>query len=206
MAPEDGARVWPAYYHAIAGRAPRPLLAAVLRRWEAAAGGPLRSAVDLGCGDGTETLVLLQQGWRVLAVDSEPAAIAAVRARVAPGDAARLDTQVASFEAVRFPAVDLMYAGLSLFFCDPGVFPEVWARIGAAIVPGGRFAGHLLGDRDTWAGGSGYTAHTAAQARQLFQGFTVESFEEVENDRPAFSGPKHWHVFEIIARKASAPS
>jgi len=36
-------------------------------------------AVDLGCGDGTETLALLEAGWTVLAIDREPAAIEYVR-------------------------------------------------------------------------------------------------------------------------------
>ncbi|MEC4815643.1 MAG: methyltransferase domain-containing protein [Scytonema sp. PMC 1069.18] len=37
---------------------------------------PSRFAVDLGCGDGRDTVELLRQGWRVLAIDGEAEAIA----------------------------------------------------------------------------------------------------------------------------------
>ena len=44
--------------------------------------GAGRMAIDLGCGDGTDTLALLDRGWSVLAVDIEPAGLALLRARI----------------------------------------------------------------------------------------------------------------------------
>lgn len=35
-------------------------------------------AIDLGCGGGIETALLLKSGWKVLAIDKEPNAIARV--------------------------------------------------------------------------------------------------------------------------------
>ncbi|MGQ9869558.1 hypothetical protein [Leptodesmis sp.] len=35
-----------------------------------------RVAVDLGCGDGRDTVELLRRDWQVLAIDGEPQAIA----------------------------------------------------------------------------------------------------------------------------------
>ena len=102
-------------------------------------------------------------------------------------------------EAV-LPPVDLVWASYSLFFCDPGRFPDLWGRIGAAIRPGGRFAGELLGDRDTWAALEDRTALSRVAAEVLFTGWTVERFEEEENDGEACGGPKHWHYFHVVAR------
>jgi SAM-dependent methyltransferase len=58
---------WTKYYEAQLGRAPRPLYLDAVARFDR----PGR-AVDLGCGDGTESLDLLARGWRVYAVDRNP--------------------------------------------------------------------------------------------------------------------------------------
>jgi len=73
-------------------------------------------AIDLGCGDGSETLALLARGWRVTAVDGAAEAIARVRASVAPEHSARLTTVVAAFHELELPETDFVYAGLSLPF------------------------------------------------------------------------------------------
>jgi trans-aconitate methyltransferase len=124
---------WVRYYDAVQGREPRPLFVAALAAFETdgfdVAGA---QAIDLGCGDGSETLALLAKGWRVLAVDQEPAAIARVLAAVPAAARPRLETQVAAFQAVALPSADFIYAGLSLPFCPPDHFPTVWAGVVAA--------------------------------------------------------------------------
>src|SRR5690606_8594465 len=67
---------WSAYYRMTSGRPPRDLV-----RKGLLAAGRVGTAVDLGCGDGTETLWLLEQGWQVLAVDREPSAVELVQKR-----------------------------------------------------------------------------------------------------------------------------
>ena len=206
MSDQQNTSRWPAFYKGVDGRAPRTLLLEVLARSQAgAADGAPRQAVDLGCGDGTETAVLLQHGWHVLAVDREPEAMAYVRAKAAPEQQSRLQTEIAAFEDVRLPPADLVYAGLSLPFCAPEHFDALWARIVAALRPGGRFAGQFFGVRDSWADDSAMNFHTTEQVQQFLQGFAVEYFREIDEDGIAFSGPKHWHVFEVIARKLPRP-
>ena len=58
------------------------MLLAACQRLGAGAG---RMAIDLGCGDGTDTLALLDRGWSVLAVDIEPAGLALLRSRIRAG-------------------------------------------------------------------------------------------------------------------------
>src|SRR6185312_10891899 len=87
---------WREYYERTAGQPPRQTLLAALDRCSAAAQG--RSAVDLGCGDGRDTIELLRRGWRVLAIDAEPAAIALLRARPDLPPGAMLETRCARFE------------------------------------------------------------------------------------------------------------
>jgi hypothetical protein len=102
-------------------------------------------------------------------------------------------------EEVELPPADLLFASFSLFFCDPARFPDVWRRIGAALTDGGRFVGELLGNRDTWAPEADMSSFAESQARTLFDGWTIERFDEEEEDGEACSGPKHWHVFHVVA-------
>lgn len=196
---------WEQYYQAVRGRAPRPLFTAALAAFAADGFDPSGAqAVDLGCGDGTETLALLAQGWRVLAIDQTPEAIERVLAATSEEHQPRLQAQVASFQDVSLPPVDFVYAGLSLPFCSPAHFPAVWAGIVAALRSGGRFAGHLFGERDSWRTNPDMTFHTEAELRQRLVGFTIESLTEVEDDRPtALGDPKHWHIYEVVARRGS---
>jgi len=69
------------------------------------------------------------------------------------------------------------------------------------IIPGGRFAGHLFGVNDTWASNEDMTFFSLDQARNLFSGFEVEYFREEDEDGESTIGPKHWHVFYVIAKK-----
>jgi len=184
---------WSDYYEANEGRAPRDQLLDVLARFAEPG-----NAVDLGCGAGIDTLAMLDRGWTVVAIDAEPEAIERVRRRAA--ERPSLETQLSPMEDVDLPPADLVWASYSLFFCDPARFPDVWARIQAAVRPGGRFAGELLGDHDTWAAMPERTAMTRAEAEALFDGWDVERFEEEENDGEACSGPKHWHLFHVIAQ------
>lgn len=194
---------WKAYYEVQSGRSPRRFFLEVLARFEAElAPSTARKAIDLGCGDGTETAVLLNAGWQVLAIDQQAAAIAQVQSRVPLEQQARLQTQLISFEAAVLPIADLVYAGFSLPFCSPQQFHSVWHNIVTSVRPGGRFAGQLFGDRDDWAIRDDMTFHTIDAARNLFEAFEVESFKEIDEDGPtALSGLKHWHIYEVMARK-----
>jgi SAM-dependent methyltransferase len=190
---------WTGYYDAQEGREPRELLTEVLRASDAE--GRVGSAVDIGCGDGTDSLALLERGWNVLSIDAEDNAIRRLRARLAGDVAARSTTVVSPMEAVDLPPADLVFASFSLPFCPPEAFPDLWARIRASLRPGGCFAGELFGDRDTWASDPAMTFQDEDAARSLFDGLEVESFVEEEEDGESFDGPKHWHVFHVIARR-----
>jgi tellurite methyltransferase len=187
---------WSDYYEAGEGRAPRDLLLQVLARFPQ----PGRAA-DVGCGAGIDTLAMLERGWRVYATDAEPEAIERLRRRAGAGvHAALLRSDVLPMEDVVLDPVQLLWASYSLFFCDPARFPAVWEKLRAAVEPGGRFAGQILGERDSWASVEGHTAMSREAARALFDGWEIEGFDEEENDGEACSGPKHWHLFHVIAK------
>jgi SAM-dependent methyltransferase len=193
---------WEDYYQAIEGRAARPLFVdAIPFLPPGRAGDQAPVAIDLGCGDGTETLALLARGWAVIAVDGAPEAISRLRASVKEEDSIRLSALVASFHELELPEADFVDAGLSLPFCDPREFPAVWGRIATAVRPKGVFAGHFFGPHDSWAGTPDMTFQTREEVETLLDGFDVHRLHEQDEDGAAVSGPKHWHVFHVIASK-----
>jgi len=189
---------WTQFYDAQAGRAVRSVL---LQALELRGTGRPGTALDLGCGEGTETRHLLAAGWRVHAFDADPAAEARVTAGLDPEQLGRLTFRRARFEDLGdLPPADLVYAGFALPFCDPAAFTGVWADIRSALKPGAWLAGELFGPHDSWADRAEMNFHDRAAVDALLSGLDVRSL--VEDDRPGQSalGPKHWHVFHLIAR------
>jgi tellurite methyltransferase len=163
--------------------------------------GP-RLAVDLGCGAGRDARELLRRGWRVLAVDSEPSAIEAIRAATPASDLERLETAVTDIGAFEIPPCDLVAASVSLQFLDEQAYAAVFERITAAVQPGGRFAGLLYGDRDESADDPAYTCPSPDAIRQHLAAFEIESWHEREEDgHLALGDPHHVHLVEVIARR-----
>ena len=196
---------WSAYYNAVMGRPPRDTLLVALARFEAEqSADEVRFAVDLGCGDGRDTVELLRRGWRVLGIDGEKEAIARLLSR--PDiNLEHLQTQVMCFEELILPeAVDLVNASFSLPFCPPEHFPRLWEKITSSLRSGGRFCGQLFGDRDSWAIYSSMNLHTREQVEVLLQPFEVELLQEDDHlGKTALGEEKHWHIFQIVARKRS---
>ena len=195
--PQDG---WVGFFDGTEGHEPRPLLVAALD----AAGAPPAGgvAVELGCGSGVETLALLRVGWRVHAMDGSPEGVRRTVARAEEaGLGGRLSATAAGFEDFDVPPADLLYAGYSLPFCDPAAFPRVWRGIRDALRPGALLAVNLFGDHDTWSGNTQMTFQTRGQAERLLDGLDVLRFDEEDEDGSSFLGPKHWHVFDVLARR-----
>ena len=196
-------RDWHAYFERIEGRPPRQTAIDAMNAFEAdrtADEGAL--AIDLACGSGIDAMELLRRGWRVLAIDASEEALARLRARPEADVAGnRLRTVRCRFEDVELPPCPLLNASFALPFCPPGVFESLWAKIEAAVVPGGRFAGQFFGDRDSWAGETDLTCLSRDGVIGLFDGWVLESLREEDRASTHAAYPKHWHVFHVVARK-----
>ncbi|KUL31513.1 class I SAM-dependent methyltransferase [Actinoplanes awajinensis] len=175
----------------------RDVRATCRRAMELAGPGAGRTAVDLGCGAGRETRALLESGWRVTAFDGDPTMLSAVDQPHPALTARRL-----SFEQItELPDTDLIHAAYALPWQDRPHFDRLWTMIRSALRPGGWIAVDLFGVRDSWAGAPGMTFLTETEAKSLADGLTVEHWHEEDELGAASSGPKHWHVFQLIARR-----
>lgn len=191
---------WTHYYERVAGREPRQLVRRVLTLMPTTKAA--RFAIDLGCGNGTETLYLLERGWHVLAIDGQAQAIDILRTRVPDDWRDQLETRVQSFVDVALPPADLIHASYSLPFCPPQQFDAFWQKIVDSIRPGGYLAAEFFGERDSWAQVMDtVTFHSEAKLRARLAPFALIDWHERDAPGHATSGAKHWHVFTVIARK-----
>ncbi len=191
---------WDEYNAHQQGREPRASLARALD----AAGRPGagRTAIDLGCGEGIEVSALLAEGWVVHAVDGEPAALSRLAERTDPDDLPRLHIHHQDYaDLVALPPADLIHASYALPYCPPEHLDRVWTAVREALRPGGVLACQLFGPNDTAFGDPTMTFHTAAKARARLDGLEIVHLEEEDADGDSYTGPTHWHVFHIVARR-----
>jgi len=164
--------------------------------------GP-RLAVDLGCGGGRDARELLRAGWRVLAVDREPAAIEVLKAATPPELRPSLETRVADLAAVDVPACDLVNASLSLPFLAEDLFWPTWERVLTSLRVGGRVAAMLFGDHDGSASDPSMTCPPPQRIRESLSSFEIEHWLDSEEDtQTALGEPHHFHLVEVVARRA----
>ncbi len=200
MTENERSASWAAYYDKLRDRPPRRTLMAALDRFRTMPAGGL--ALDLGCGDGRDTVEMLRRGWRVIAVDAEPEALRQLQARVLPVGS-DVTPVVARLEEVPVPlGVQLINSSFAMPLCAPEAFRGLWARIREGLPSGGRFSGQWYGPRDSWLGRPGITFVDRGEALALLEGLALEMFEEEESDGVTPRGTqKHWHIFHIVARK-----
>ncbi|MDQ1582318.1 MAG: tellurite methyltransferase [Microbacteriaceae bacterium] len=162
-------------------------------------------AIDLGCGDGLETKELISRGWRVLAIDSAPGVTERVRAVVGARGTPAVEVWQRDFADIHeLPEADFVHAGFSLPFCDASHFPYLWADIRQSLRPGAVFAGELFGPDDAWFGRPGMNFHSRSGVEAMLDGLEVVHLIEDNQPGRSFEGPKHWHVFHIVARAPAA--
>lgn len=196
---------WSGYFQVVVGKPARETLLRALELFEREPlpqGGLPRFAVDLGCGEGRDTLELLRRGWRVLATDAHPEAFEHLRPRVQGDARLRLQMLALPFSKLNIPMADFVNASFALPFCEAEEFPRLWRRIVRAVRPGGRFAGQFFGDRDDWARCGDRVHMTRAQVEECLREFDLELFDEEEKEEAMADGTvKHWHVFHVVGRK-----
>jgi SAM-dependent methyltransferase len=164
--------------------------------------GAGRQAVDLGCGGGADTRLLLARGWNVCAVDAEPRARRLLEEATPEQYRDRLDIRIGRFHEVELPKADLVYAQFSLPFAAERFDASVGNAL-AAVVPGGAFVGQLFAEHDDWAPDDGVSWVDRPWIDRAFSDFTELDVDERDHRGPygTHGATKRWHFFHIRARR-----
>lgn len=157
-------------------------------------------ALDLGCGAGRDTKLLLESDFQVIAVDIEPLTEKYIKELHELGDVTYVKS---TFEDFSYQQYDLINARYSLPFNSPESLPLVMEKILKSLNPGGLFVGQLFGINDEWnRQNSNMSFHTKSEVYGLFSSLEIIKFVEKDKEGLLADGlKKHWHVFDIIARQ-----
>lgn len=160
------------------------------------------NAVELGCGAGRDTVYLIRNGWNVLAIDREDVETRIV-SKLLVEELEQFEFFKQRFEDIELENSNLVVANFSLPFCNKNDFKKLWAKINHSVLKDGYFVGNFLGDKDEWKiAKEKMTFLTKDQVMELFRDFEIVEFKEVEKDGLTGLGKmKHWHIFNVIAKK-----
>ena len=218
---------WPEYFKNHEKREPRPQLALAIAACEADH-QPISSmqALDIGAGNLIESKALLEAGFgQVTATDaSSYSEEASGKLEREYNDFAK-DINRISFYKLRNEeladkispnSADLIVSYYALPFTRPHEFARLWQSLESALKPAGVMSVTLFGNNDGWA------TETNTNGEKRYQGMTFHSREQVEvllgnmkdvditereYDSVNTNGEgKHWHVFDIQARKPASQS
>lgn len=156
------------------------------------------NAIDLGCGSGNETVYMVKNGIKVLAIDRQLNQDFILN-RLSDNEKKMISFKESSFEDVELPRTNLLTAFFSIPFCNPNNFDELWNKIYNSIEDDGYFVGQLFGDRDSWNVVDSINTFPIDKVKDYLKKYRIIKLEEVEYVRE--SDNKKWHFYDIIAQK-----
>ena len=160
------------------------------------------NAIEIGCGAGRDTVYLIKNGWKVLAIDNEDVE-SIITNKLSKEELKQFKFVKQKFEDVELENNNLVVANFSLPFCNKNNFKKLWNKIDDSILKDGYFVGNFFGNKDEWKNTKEeMTFLTKGQVIELFKNFEIIEFKEEEKDDFTGLGKiKHWHVFNVIAKK-----
>lgn len=160
-----------------------------------------KRCIDLGCGAGNDTIFLIKNGWKVTAIDKEDTEMI-IKNYLNKEEQKSLEFIKSDFENITLKSCDLLVANFSLPFCKKDYLKELWEKIEKSIIKNGYFVGNFLGINDTWINKPNMIFLRKEEVLNLFSSFNIIKFYETEKDaKTALGTEKHWHIFDVIAKK-----
>ena len=154
-----------------------------------------KTAIDLGCGAGNDTLFLLNNDFKVSAIDKEETVENILLNRYHGNN---LDIIIDDFTNINLPKTDLLIANFSLIFVDS--LDMAMINILKSLNTNGFFIGNFIGVEDDWA--NNRTTTTKEDLLDYFSDYKIMYFSEEKYYKDSFNEKnKFWHMYTIMARK-----
>ena len=176
------------------------------------------SALDLGCGDGRDTVALLRRGFAVTAVDESAVALAGLRRRCKgmPACDPLLTTIKQRVEKWQWPEnkFEVVSAVTLLDHLAPGAIPEVCRRMVLATQKGGLVFAQVLTVDDPAVTGKGIASEFRSRIRhyfgpnELLRLFSCQVrvlFYEERIEWDLDHGQPHTHGMAVLLARRSLP-
>ncbi|MGE3607973.1 MAG: class I SAM-dependent methyltransferase [Bacteriovoracaceae bacterium] len=158
------------------------------------------TAYDMGAGSGVDTGHLLKLGWNVHAVDNEESSIKFMEERLTDYESLVLEKK--SFEKLKMKPCNLIFGSASFPFCPPDHFIIFWNKMRSVLMINGIVCGNFFGYKDDWSSRKDMTFQNEKSIIQLFRGYEILFFDELEEDKETALGTmKHWHIYSFVLRK-----
>lgn len=187
---------WKNYFENTKNYPPAPLLVKAMEYVKVKT-----KAIDIGGGSTLkDTKYLLSQGFNTTIIDKEKT----VKAAVQKIQSEKLKFFLCDFANFDFPVneYDLAAAIYSLPFVQPSQFNDVFESVIKSLVTNGIFCGQFFGIRDSWCHNSQLTFLSKKVVLAILGDMEIIHLDEKEFEgKTADSSPKHWHVYNVIARK-----
>jgi hypothetical protein len=79
---------------------------------------------------------------------------------------------------------------------------NLWNQIFNSLAIGGRFSGHLFGEKDSWGDSGLINCLRRSQVETLLKPYLIELLEEEEHlGTTPLGEERYWHIFHIVAKK-----
>lgn len=99
---------------------------------------PVSRILDLGCGNGRNSLYLADKGHKVTAWDKNPASVESLQHIARQEEIAHLNTAITDLNTLAFDgAYDFILSTVVMMFLDPLTIPRLIPQMQAATVSGG---------------------------------------------------------------------
>ena len=152
-------------------------------------------ATELGCGAGNDTLYLLQNGFKVNAIDTEETVENILENRYHGNN---LNIVIDDFSKMNLPSTDLFIANFSMIFVDD--IDTTMMNVLSSLNTNGFFIGNFIGVEDDWA--NTRTTTTKEELENIFSDYKIMYFSEEKYYKDSFNEKnKFWHMYTIMARK-----
>lgn len=161
-----------------------------------------KRALDLGCGDGKEALALSALGYEVYAVDSNPAAIAALRRKPTIDGNVRVEEKRIEAYNIEPGRYDCIIASNSIpFLHSKEEANTVIDRIITGLAPGGCAYISVFGTKDAWADRPQMNFWNYEEISKLlasYEGHIHYSIVEEGFGSTMAGSIKFWNIFKFI--------